>query len=126
MFQKDVFLNFAGGFKVADPGTGPRGRGGGDLTYYDSPVAEGSAAQARSASRAKCAPPPHRTAISEAARPGVQGIIVSSYLAKGGKRPKGIEFVPINSIISFPGHSSSSPLKSRNRIGHGTDLLPLQ
>ena len=30
MFQKDVFLNFAGGFKVADPGWTSR-PGGGDL-----------------------------------------------------------------------------------------------
>ena len=40
--------------------------------------------------------------ISEAARLGFKRIIVSGYLGKGGKRPKGIEIVTINSIDQLP------------------------
>ena len=36
------------------------------------------------------------------ARLGFKRIIVSGYLGKGGKRPKGIEIVTINSIDQLP------------------------
>ena len=45
---------------------------------------------------------PRQTGISEAARLGFKRIIVSGYLGKGGKRPKGIEIVTINSIDQLP------------------------
>jgi len=41
MFQKDVFLNFAGGFKVADPGLDLAVVAAVISSYYDRPVAEG-------------------------------------------------------------------------------------
>ena len=47
-------------------------------------------------------PPRTEQRISEAARLGFRRIIVSGYLAKGGKRPKGIEVVPINSVDQLP------------------------
>ena len=101
MFQKDVFpWNFAGGFAVADRGWTSR-RGGGDLSYYDRPVAEGAAAPANRACRAKCAPRPAPNSAS--ARPQGSDLcaIIVGPSAKGGKRPKGIEVVPINSVDQF-------------------------
>lgn len=64
MFSKDVFLNFAGGFKVADPGL--------DLAVTAAVIssttivrsAKGSAWREKSACRAKCAPPPVRNSVS--------------------------------------------------------------
>lgn len=57
----------------------------------------------RSGFRARCdlRPGPNQR-ISEAARLGFKRIIVSGYLGKGGKRPKGIEIVTINSIDQLP------------------------
>lgn len=76
MFQKDVFLNFAGGFKVADPGL--------DLavvaaiSYYGrGPLATGVRPAPRTEQR-----------ISEAARLEFKRIIVSGYLAKAASAPK--------------------------------------
>jgi DNA repair protein RadA/Sms len=40
--------------------------------------------------------------ISEAARLGFRRIIVSGYLGKSIKRPKGIEVVTINNIAELP------------------------
>ena len=40
--------------------------------------------------------------ISEAARLGFRRIVVSGYLGKGAKRPKGIEVVTINSVDQLP------------------------
>ncbi len=40
--------------------------------------------------------------ISEAARLGFKRIVVSGYLGKGAKRPKGIEVVTINSVDQLP------------------------
>ena len=102
MFQKDVFLNFAGGFKVADPGL--------DLavvaaviSYYDRPVAEGVCCAGEIGLSGEVRPAPRtEQRISEAARLGFKRIIVSGYLGKGGKRPKGIEIVTINSIDQLP------------------------
>ena len=39
---------------------------------------------------------------SEAARLGFKRIVVSGYLGKGAKRPKGIEVVTINSVDQLP------------------------
>jgi len=62
------------------------------------------AAPANRTCRANVAPraPSTEQRISEAARLGFRRIIVSGYLAKGGKRPKGIEVVPINSVDQLP------------------------
>ena len=103
MFQKDVFLNFAGGFKVADPGLDLAVVAAVISSYYDRPVAEGVCCAGEIGLSGEVRPAPRtEQRISEAARLGFKRIIVSGYLAKGGKRPKGIEVVPINSIDQLP------------------------
>ena len=103
MFQKDVFLNFAGGFKVADPGLDLAVVAAVISSYYDRPVAEGVCCAGEIGLSGEVRPAPRtEQRISEAARLGFRRIIVSGYLAKGGKRPKGIEVVPINSVDQLP------------------------
>lgn len=103
MFQKDVFLNFAGGFRVSDPGLDMAVVGAVVSSYYDRPIAEGVccageiglSGEVRPASRTE-------QRIVEAARLGFRRIIVSGFLRKGIKVPKGIEIVYINHIGELP------------------------
>ena len=103
MFQKDVFLNFAGGFKVSDPGVDLAVVGAVISSYYDRPIAEGVccagevglSGEVRPASRTE-------QRITEAARLGFRRIIVSGFLRKGFKAPRGIEVVYINNIGELP------------------------
>ena len=103
MFQKDVFLNFAGGFRVADPGL--------DLaivvavisSYYDRPIADGVCCAGEIGLSGEVRPAPRtEQRVSEAARLGFRRIIVSGFLRKGVKMPKGIEVVYINNIGELP------------------------
>ena len=103
MFQKDVFLNFAGGFKVADPGLDLAVAAAVISSYYDRPVGEGICCAGEIGLSGEVRPAPRtEQRISEAARLGFRRIVVSGYLAKGTKRPKGIEVVTINSIDQLP------------------------
>ena len=103
MFSKDVFLNFAGGFKVADPGLDLAVTAAVISSYYDRPIGEGICLAGEIGLSGEVRPAPRtEQRISEAARLGFRRIIVSGYLAKGGKRPKGIEIVTINSIDQLP------------------------
>ncbi|MFR9649465.1 MAG: DNA repair protein RadA [Rikenellaceae bacterium] len=99
MYQRDIFLNFAGGFKVADTGLDLSIIAAVISSYFDKPIAEGVccagevglSGEVRPATRTE-----HR--ISEAARLGFKKIIVSAYIGKGVKRHKGIQVVEIESI----------------------------
>ena len=103
MFQKDVFLNFAGGFKVADPGLDLSVVAAVVSSYYDRPVGEGICCAGEIGLSGEIRPAPRtEQRISEAARLGFRRIIVSGYLPKGSKRPEGIEIVGINSITELP------------------------
>ena len=103
MFQKDVFLNFAGGFKVADPGLDLAVAAAVISSYYDRPVGEGICCAGEIGLSGEVRPAPRtEQRISEAARLGFRRIVVSGYLAKGTKRPKGIKVVTINSIDQLP------------------------
>ena len=103
MFQKDVFLNFAGGFKVADPGLDLAVVAAVISSYYDRPVGEGVCCAGEIGLSGEVRPAPRtEQRISEAARLGFRRIVVSGYLAKGAKHPKGIEIVRINSIDQLP------------------------
>ena len=83
MFQKDVFLNFAGGFKVADPGLDLAVVAAVISSYYDRPVAEGVCCAGEIGLSGEVRPAPRtEQRISEAARLGFRRIIVSGYLAK--------------------------------------------
>ncbi len=103
MFQKDLFLNFAGGFKIADTGLDLAILAAIISSYYDRPIGEGIccagevglSGEVRPASRTE-------QRISEAARLGFKRIVVSAYLGKGVKRTKGIEVVEIHSIDQLP------------------------
>lgn len=103
MFQKDVFLNFAGGFKVADTGLDLAIVAAVVSSYYDRPVAEGVCCAGEVGLSGEVRPAPRtEQRIAEAARLGFRRIVVSGYLGKGARRPKGIEVVPIHSIDQLP------------------------
>ena len=103
MFQKDVFLNFAGGFKVADPGLDLAVVAAVISSYYDRAVNEGVCCAGEIGLSGEVRPAPRtEQRISEAARLGFRRIIVSGYIAKNLKRPRGIEIVPINSVTELP------------------------
>ncbi len=103
MFSKDVFLNFAGGFRMADPGLDLAIVAAIISSYFDRPLMQGIccagevglSGEVRPASRTE-------QRISEAARLGFKRIIVSGFAAKELKRPKGIEVVCINNIEQLP------------------------
>ncbi len=99
MFQKDLFLNFAGGFKISDTGLDLAILGAIISSYYDKPLAEGVCCAGEVGLSGEVRPAPRtEQRVSEAARLGFRKIIVSSYLSKGVKFPKGIEVVRIQSI----------------------------
>ena len=113
MFQKDVFLNFAGGFKVADPGLDLAVVAAVISSYYDRPVAEGSAVRAKSASRARCARPPHRAAHQRSGTVGIQTHRGLGLPAQRHQAPRRIEIVTINSVDQLPAPSLSNNPRCR-------------
>ena len=103
MFQKDVFLNFAGGFRVADPGLDLAIVAAVISSYYDRPVADGVCCAGEVGLSGEVRPAPRtEQRVSEAARLGFRRIVVSGFLRKGVKMPKGIEVVYINNIGELP------------------------
>ena len=94
MYTKDVFLNFAGGFKVADPGLDLAIIAAVISSYYDRPIGEGICCAGEVGLSGEVRPAPRtEQRISEAARLGFRRIV---------KRPKGIEVMAINSIDQLP------------------------
>ncbi len=99
MFQKDVFLNFAGGFRVADTGLDLAVVAAVISSYFDRPLRDGLAlageiglsGEVRPASRTE-------QRIAEAARLGFKRIVVSGYATKSQKKVKGIEVIRINNV----------------------------
>ncbi|MBR4996172.1 MAG: DNA repair protein RadA [Alistipes sp.] len=103
MFQKDVFLNFAGGFKVADAGLDLAIVAAVISSYYDRPIADGVCCAGEIGLSGEVRPAPRsEQRVSEAARLGFRRIIVSGFLRKGVKMPTGIEAVYINNIGELP------------------------
>ena len=103
MFQKDVFLNFAGGFRVADPGLDLAIVAAVISSYYDRPIADGVCCAGEIGLSGEVRPAPRtEQRVSEAARLGFRRIVVSGFLRKGVKMPKGIEVVYINNIGELP------------------------
>ena len=99
MFQKDVFLNFAGGFKVADTGLDLAIVAAVISSYFDRPIDEGVCLAGEIGLSGEVRPAPRtEQRIAEAARLGFKRIIVSGYAAKPHKRIGGIEVVRINGI----------------------------
>ena len=99
MFQKDVFLNFAGGFKVADTGLDLAIVAAVISSYFDRPIDDGVCLAGEIGLSGEVRPAPRtEQRIAEAARLGFKRIIVSGYAAKPHKKIGGIEVVRINSI----------------------------
>lgn len=103
MFQKDVFLNFAGGFKIADTGMDLAVVAAIISSYYDRPLMEGVCCAGEIGLSGEVRPAPRtEQRIGEAARLGFKRIVVSAFVEKNIKRPKGIEVIFINSIEQLP------------------------
>ena len=104
MYTKDVFLNFAGGFKVSDPGLDLAIVAAIISSYFDRPIGEGICCAGEIGLSGEVRPAPRNDQrIIEAARLGFRRVVVSGYLRKGApKPPKGIEVVYINRIDELP------------------------
>lgn len=103
MFQKDVFLNFAGGFKVADTGLDLAILAAVISSYFDRPIAEGVCFAGEVGLSGEVRPAPRtEQRISEAARLGFKCIVVSGYITKSLKAPKGLQIRSINNIMELP------------------------
>ena len=104
MFSKDVFLNFAGGFRIADTGMDAAVVAAIISSYYDRPLADSTALAGEIGLSGEVRPAPRsEQRIAEAARLGFKRIIVSGYLRRNGFRPpKGIEVVYVNRIDELP------------------------
>lgn len=103
MYQKDLFLNFAGGFKVSDPGLDLSIIAAVVSSYYDRPLNSGICCAGEVGLSGEVRPAPRsEQRISEAARLGFKKIIVSSYLPSSIRKSAGIEVVAIQSIDQLP------------------------
>ncbi len=97
---KDVFLNFAGGFRIADTGLDLAIAGAIVSSYFDRPVVSGGAMAGEIGLSGEVRPAPRsEQRIAEAARLGFSRIVVSGYLRKSLPRPpKVIQVCYINRI----------------------------
>ena len=105
MFQKDVFLNFAGGFKVSDPGLDLAVVAAVLSSYFDRPINDGLALAGEIGLSGEVRPAPRtEQRISEAARLGFKKIVVSGYASLPTKKIKGIEIARINTVSELARH----------------------
>ena len=105
MFQKDVFLNFAGGFKVSDTGLDLAVVAAVLSSYFDRPINDGIALAGEIGLSGEVRPAPRtEQRISEAARLGFKKIIVSGYASLPTKKTKGIEVARINTVGELARH----------------------
>ncbi|MDR2886057.1 MAG: DNA repair protein RadA [Rikenellaceae bacterium] len=104
MFAKDVFLNFAGGFKIADTGMDMAVVAAIISSYYDRPLAADTCCAGEIGLSGEVRPAPRsEQRISEAARLGFKRIVVSGSLRTNGfKAPKGIEVIYVSRIDELP------------------------
>lgn len=104
MFQKDVFLNFAGGFRIQDTGLDLAVVGAVISSYFDRPIAEGVVLAGEIGLSGEVRPAPRtEQRIAEAARLGFKRIVVSGYMKRSSlKIPKGVEVVMINAVGELP------------------------
>lgn len=103
MFQKDVFLNFAGGFKISDTGMDLAVVAAIISSYYDRALNDKTCCAGEIGLSGEVRPAPRtEQRIAEAARLGFKRIVVSSFVERSIKAPKGIEVVYISSIEQLP------------------------
>lgn len=100
MYQKDVFLNFAGGFKINDTGLDMGVVAAILSSYFDRPVGTDTCFAGEIGLSGEVRPAPRsEQRISEAARLGFRRIVVSGYLRKSlPKPPGGIRITYVNKI----------------------------
>ena len=109
MFQKDVFLNFAGGFEVSDTGLDLAVVAAVLSSYFDRPINESIALAGEIGLSGEVRPAPRtEQRISEAARLGFKKIIVSGYASLPKKSIKGVEIARINTVSELARHIFSS------------------
>ena len=109
MFQKDVFLNFAGGFKVSDTGLDLAVVAAVLSSYFDRPINEGVALAGEIGLSGEVRPAPRtEQRISEAARLGFKKIVVSSYASLSSKKVGKIEVIRINTVGQLARHLFAS------------------
>ena len=115
MFSKDVFLNFAGGFKIADTGMDLAIVAAVISSYFDKPLIEGVCCAGEIGLSGEVRPAPRsEQRIAEAARLGFRRIVVSGYLRKDlPKPPKGIEVRYVNRIDELPSAIFQSEYEER-------------
>lgn len=115
MFSKDVFLNFAGGFKIADTGMDLAIVAAVISSYFDKPIIEGVCCAGEIGLSGEVRPAPRsEQRIAEAARLGFKRIVVSGYLRKDlPKPPKGIEVRYVNRIDELPAAIFQSDYEER-------------
>ncbi len=105
MYQKDVFLNFAGGFKVSDTGLDLAIVAAVVSSYLDRAIDEGVCLAGEIGLSGEVRPAPRtEQRIAEAARLGFRKIVVSGYSSKQHKAVKGIEVVRINNVAELARH----------------------
>ncbi len=103
MYQKDLFLNFAGGFKVSDPGLDLSIIAAVISSYYDKALGEGVCCAGEVGLSGEVRPAPRsEQRISEAARLGFKKIIVSAYLPNTLRESPNIKVLAISSIDQLP------------------------
>ena len=109
MFQKDVFLNFAGGFKVSDTGLDLAVVAAVLSSYFDRPINEGLALAGEIGLSGEVRPAPRtEQRISEAARLGFKKIVVSGYASLPSKKVGKIEVIRINTVGQLARHLFAS------------------
>lgn len=104
MFSKDVFLNFAGGFKVSDTGLDMAVVAAIISSYFDRPIVGALCCAGEIGLSGEVRPAPrNEQRISEAARLGFKHIVVSGYVRSSQRtKVKGIEIHYINRIDELP------------------------
>ncbi|MBR5196874.1 MAG: DNA repair protein RadA [Alistipes sp.] len=103
LYQKDVFLNFAGGFKIADPGMDLAVAGAIMSSFYDKLPQEGTCCAGEIGLSGEVRPAPRtEQRIAEAARLGFKRIIVSEYVELNAQRSYGIEIIKLTNIEQLP------------------------
>ncbi|MBQ9138485.1 MAG: DNA repair protein RadA [Alistipes sp.] len=115
MFQKDVFLNFAGGFKVADTGLDLAVIAAVVSSYYDTPLCDGICFAGEIGLSGEVRPAPRtEQRVAEAARLGFSTIVISGYAPKPQKVVEGIEVVRINSVGELARHIFNTQVEEQD------------
>ena len=105
MYQKDVFLNFAGGFRISDTGVDLAIVAAIISSYFDRPLRDGVCLAGEIGLSGEVRPAPRtEQRIAEAARLGFKRIIVSQYASLSNKKMGNIEVISINNVSELARH----------------------